>query len=157
MEKEENEAKRKKQQSLLDDLENNRHLSAQQVLAMHEQNLDMESSVMSLEERITMSQHEITGISSIDSTSDLGKHGVILPDVYSGRPFVYNFVKEDILGPPMPSRDDVLNTGYLNNVRQATERDIGGGYSSLTACSRALQDAYTGLLWRPCSTMDAIV
>lgn len=152
MEKEENEAKRKKQQSLLDDLENNRHLSAQQVLAMHEQNLDMESSVMSLEERITISQQEVAGISS-----HLGKQGVILPDILSGRPYAYKSVEEDILGPSMPSRDDVLNNGYLNNVRQATESDIGGGYSSLTACSRALQDAYTGLLWRPCSTIDGIV
>lgn len=158
MEKEENESKRLKHQNLLDDLENNRHLSAQQVLAMHRQKLEMDSSSKTFEERMSMSQIELANISTVDSMTEFGRSGTAAQiNLSSGQPFVYEFTEEDILGPEMPSIDDIVNAGYLNNVRQSTERDIGGGYSSLTACSRVLQDAFTGLLWRPCSTIDGVV
>lgn len=153
MEQEENAAKRRKQQSLIDDLENNKHLTPQQVLEMHRQKIEAASPSKTLEERLTVGGHLSTmGLSSLRNPTEVGS----VPSKDQSQ-FVYKEFEEDILGPSMPTKDDLLETGYMSHVRESSPSDIGGGYSSFLACSRALQDAFTGLLWHPTSTVQDVI
>ncbi|XP_023015172.1 CDK-activating kinase assembly factor [Leptinotarsa decemlineata] len=48
-------------------------------------------------------------------------------------------------GPRPPSDTDIIEKGFLDNVRAETEQERAGGFQSNIACKRALQDAMMGL------------
>ncbi|XP_039267131.2 CDK-activating kinase assembly factor MAT1-like [Styela clava] len=156
MEKEANEAKRMKQQSLLDDLENNKHLTPQQVLEIHRQKLENASATKTFEERLNAGTANISGPDMLLNFRNSANTSISGSNLSEVKPYVYEIFTEDILGPSMPGKDDLMESGYMHHVRESTPSDIGGGYSSFIACSRALQDAFTGLIWRPISTVEGI-
>lgn len=71
-----------------------------------------------------------------------------IPDIM----YQYNRFEINIFGPTIPSENDITSQGYVKQVRDSTPRDLGGGYVNATACSRALHDAFGGLLFSPSST-----
>ncbi|KAJ8925567.1 hypothetical protein NQ315_009407 [Exocentrus adspersus] len=48
-------------------------------------------------------------------------------------------------GPRPPSDYELTNKGFINHVRAETEQERAGGFKSVIACKRALQDALVGL------------
>lgn len=153
MEKELNTAKRKKQQNLIDDLKQNQHMTPQQVLEMHKQrNEEMKlNAISNYEERMAVDMQDASG-HGIQMNYSTGISNTNIPSV---RAFQYEKVEENILGPTMPGKTELIECGYLQHVRESSARDTGGGYSSLLACSRALQEAFTGLLYNPtASSLD---
>ncbi|XP_026316146.1 CDK-activating kinase assembly factor MAT1 [Hyposmocoma kahamanoa] len=70
----------------------------------------------------------------------------VLPIVEEGPLYKYEPpIIPDRCGPEAPTLDDIVNNGYLQHVRQETETEKAGGYSSTLPCLRALQDALAGL------------
>ena len=70
---------------------------------------------------------------------------------------ISNIAEMEISGPPLPSPADLLKHGYLRHVREATQRDVGGGYTSSLACERALCDAFGGLFATPDSVASQVM
>lgn len=66
-----------------------------------------------------------------------------------GEAFVYTPWEPNLLGPEAPSEDEVLQKGYLQNIRGASDADKGGGYDAKLACQRALMEAMCGLFLNP--------
>lgn len=81
-----------------------------------------------------------------DAMSELSNTESITDVIYE-----YSPLKIDIVGPDLPSPKDITLQGYIRHVRDSTPKDLGGGYVNATACSRALHDAFGGLLFSPSS------
>ena len=71
--------------------------------------------------------------------------------------YEYKPLEIDILGPYLPSSNDITLQGYTRHVRDSTPKDLGGGYINATACSRALHDAFGGLLFSPSSVATNVL
>ncbi|XP_078000953.1 CDK-activating kinase assembly factor MAT1-like [Glandiceps talaboti] len=63
--------------------------------------------------------------------------------------YTYKPVTIETFGPAAPSREALESRGYLRHVRPASPHAVGGGYSSILACHRALEDAFCGLFFTP--------
>nr|XP_022329788.1 CDK-activating kinase assembly factor MAT1-like [Crassostrea virginica] len=63
--------------------------------------------------------------------------------------YTYSPIHLDVLGPEPPEEDALETTGYLRNIRSASEEEKGGGFHSKLACMRALLDAVNGLFYLP--------
>ncbi|XP_002735198.1 CDK-activating kinase assembly factor MAT1-like [Saccoglossus kowalevskii] len=63
--------------------------------------------------------------------------------------FIYKAVTQKTFGPAAPSSQEVETLGYTKHVRPASPQGIGGGYQSMLACHRAMQDAFCGLFYVP--------
>lgn len=73
-----------------------------------------------------------------------------------GEEFLYTPLKLEVLGPQPPDEEDILNKGYLRNIRGASDNDKAGGYDSKLACRRALTEAMNGLFLYPDPKENAI-
>nr|CAH7744141.1 unnamed protein product [Callosobruchus chinensis] len=60
---------------------------------------------------------------------------------------LYNYkpVSLSVDGPKPPATEEIFSRGFINHVRAETEQERAGGFKSIIACSRALQDAMSGL------------
>ncbi|KAL3872903.1 hypothetical protein ACJMK2_036082 [Sinanodonta woodiana] len=72
-----------------------------------------------------------------------------LSKVETGELYKYEPVEVFMCGPKFLSEEELAILGYLNHVRGASNPDRGGGYRSVMACQRALQDSYCGLYYFP--------
>ena len=52
-------------------------------------------------------------------------------------------------GPVPPTWQQVDHDGYLSHIRSATDEEKAGGYSSHVGCLRALEEAMSGLYYKP--------
>lgn len=59
----------------------------------------------------------------------------------------YEYVAPVIVydGPKVPTVDEIESNGYIRHVRGETPLERTGGYRSIIACQRALQEALQGL------------
>jgi len=138
--KREKAAKKKNQQSLIDDLMFSER-SAQDIINSHKQSIQEEKEE-EMEARATTAFS--TGIRIGQHTDSLS-----LPTQELGQMYHYVPLIMEWMGPEPPSLDDIYSDGYLNNIRTATDQERAGGFSSSTACHRALQDALCGLFSFP--------
>ncbi|XP_028934675.1 CDK-activating kinase assembly factor MAT1 isoform X1 [Ornithorhynchus anatinus] len=133
--------KRKNKQALLDELENS-DLPAALLLAQHKEKsnqVEMPPEKPKLVKPVTFS----TGIK-------MGQHISLAPlPVLEEVLYEYQPLKIETCGPQIPPFDLLGRLGYLDHVRAASPQDLAGGYTSSLACHRALQDAFSGLLWQP--------
>lgn len=72
-----------------------------------------------------------------------------IPEQKEAEPYSYSPVILEMCGPDLPSKEDVKTNGYLAHTYKPTKQEKGGGYDSLYACHRALQDALAGLFYFP--------
>nr|CAI5830892.1 unnamed protein product [Callosobruchus analis] len=59
--------------------------------------------------------------------------------------YTYKPISFPVDGPKPPATEEIISRGFINHVRAETEQERAGGYKSIIACSRALQDAMSGL------------
>jgi CDK-activating kinase assembly factor MAT1 len=85
-----------------------------------------------------------TGISF---TSGMGmQQGYLpIPKVDDGPIYHYEEPEIEIHGPPVPRMEELSEKNYLKHIRTETAVEKAGGFSSKTACMRALYDAMQGL------------
>ncbi|XP_072032439.1 CDK-activating kinase assembly factor MAT1-like [Amphiura filiformis] len=62
-------------------------------------------------------------------------------------PYEYRKTETETYGPPAPSPEELESIGYNKHVRAASPQGLGGGYSHNIACFRALQEAFSGLVF----------
>lgn len=68
-----------------------------------------------------------------------------VPKAQEGPCFVYQAPVFHCDGPDVPSADDIEKNGYVRHVRAELPIERTGGYRSVIACQRALQEAMQGL------------
>ena len=147
MDKEAQATRKREQEDLLNDLTNNTKLSSSEVLARHKKILQDEKSKTQFESKLMLSDF-CTQQAEQYVASQLNE-----PDDPS---FVYEPIAMDIGGPDVPAKSSIFDLGYLTNVRDSAPRDLGGGYNSVIACERALNDAFGGLFLKPnCTANDS--
>ncbi|KAM4665412.1 CDK-activating kinase assembly factor MAT1 isoform 1-T1 [Amazona ochrocephala] len=133
--------KRKNKQALLDDLEKS-SLPASLLLTQHKDRstqLEMQVEKPSQVRPVTFS----TGI-KMGQTISLAPVPKLEEALYTYQP-----LQVETYGPQVPELGMLGRLGYLTHVRAASPQDVAGGYTSSLACSRALQDAFSGLFWHP--------
>lgn len=81
----------------------------------------------------------------INFTSSLQQQYLPIPKVDEGPLYVYEEPEVDINGPPVPRLEELSEKNYLKNIRQETPVERAGGFSSKTACLRALSEAMQAL------------
>ncbi|VEN55148.1 unnamed protein product [Callosobruchus maculatus] len=59
--------------------------------------------------------------------------------------YTYKPISLPVDGPKPPTTEEIVSRGFINHVRTETEQERAGGFKSIIACSRALQDAMSGL------------
>lgn len=69
--------------------------------------------------------------------------GVIRP---SGKAYYHSQPTFSLIGPPLPSDQEIERLGYLQFVRQASTSSVAGGYLAQIGCTRAILEAHAGLL-----------
>ncbi|KAL3124703.1 hypothetical protein niasHT_001540 [Heterodera trifolii] len=69
--------------------------------------------------------------------------GVIRP---SGKAYYHSQPTFSLIGPPLPSDEEIERLGYLQFVRQASTSSVAGGYLAQIGCTRAILEAHAGLL-----------
>ncbi|MCJ8731061.1 hypothetical protein PDJAM_G00191750 [Pangasius djambal] len=131
--------KRKNKQALLDDLESS-HLPASLLLAQHkERAANLESQIEKQKQNVKPAAIFSTGI-LMGQTVSLAPVANLAEALYQ-----YHPLQIDTYGPSVPELEQLNRMGYLNHVRTATQQDLAGGYTSVLACHRAVQDAFSGL------------
>lgn len=61
--------------------------------------------------------------------------------------YIYQLPSLETEGPDVPGDDQLHKCGYVHHVRAETETERAGGFRSILACKRALQDALMGLYY----------
>ncbi|CAH1795905.1 unnamed protein product [Owenia fusiformis] len=61
--------------------------------------------------------------------------------------YIYSPLSIQYCGPDVPDTPAMLQNGYLNHMREASQADRGGGYEAKVGCSRAVQEALCGLFY----------
>ncbi|KAK3584577.1 hypothetical protein CHS0354_040278 [Potamilus streckersoni] len=81
----------------------------------------------------------------------LGAQDTFIPlsKMDAGELYRYEPTQVFMCGPKCLSEEELVFQGYLNHVRRASDIDLGGGYKSVMACQRALQDSFCGLYYFP--------
>lgn len=148
MDEEESLNKKKKYEKLIADLEMNSDLSAEEVLEQHRKLMEEEKAESS--SKLTNERMSIGGQEYDRIFAQKAEQEEILQ-------FKYHKIEAEIFGPILPDKNEILETGYLRHVRECSDRDVGGGYSSLIACNRALHEAFIGLLWQPQSKASDVL
>ncbi|XP_076804458.1 CDK-activating kinase assembly factor MAT1-like [Clavelina lepadiformis] len=151
IDKEADAARRLGEEKLLNDLAKNSSLSSAEVLERHRKlKLEEEKTrnISSLEERMS-----IGGFNN--EADDVILSNRAIPE--SEKTFKHTPMVVDITGPSMPNRNAIFESGYLRHVREARLQDLGGGYTSVLACERALYDAFGGLYFSPASTAHGVM
>ena len=139
------EAVRKREhEDLLNDLTNNTNLSAKEILARQKKILQDEKAKTQFDKSKLLLSDFCTSQAEQYVASQLSE-----PE---DPRFEYEEITMDISGPEMPTRNNIFDFGYLKHVRDSAPRDLGGGYNSVIACERALNDAFGGLFFKPSCT-----
>ncbi|KAK2709359.1 CDK-activating kinase assembly factor MAT1-like isoform X3 [Artemia franciscana] len=109
----------------------------------------------SKEEEIRPSSPKITRFSS-GATLGTSHRGSFLPlpKPRQHQLFVYQPPVLDLNGPLPPSAEDIKKKGFLKHIRSATTAERAGGYSEITSCMRALQEAMSGLFYVPRARLE---
>ena len=128
---------KREQEDLLNDLTNNTNLSSAEVLARHKKIKQDELSKSHYDSKFLFS--DFCSSQAVAYVTNQLQESVDDPT------YEYEAIIMDISGPEMPSTSSLFELGYLQNVRETSSRDVGGGYTSLIACERALCDAFGGL------------
>jgi len=146
IDKEAQAVRKREHEDLLNDLSNKSSLSTTEVLARHKKIFQDEKSKKLIDNKLTLSdfctsQAESYVASQLHQPQDPS--------------FIYEPLIMEISGPEMPSKENLFEFGYLKHVRDSASKDVGGGYNSIIACERALNDAFGGLFFKPtCKAMD---
>ncbi|KAL4238814.1 CDK-activating kinase assembly factor MAT1 [Mactra antiquata] len=134
--KNEKNKKMKNKEALIDELMFS-DLPASAIVAGHNVEIMEEKTTENTAPSSMFSSGTSFGFSKADGKvpvlSDLGEEYIHTPCIF------------DMLGPVAPTEKDVINNGYLQNIREASDSDRGGGYESRMACQRALTEAMCGL------------
>uniref|UniRef100_H2YKK4 CDK-activating kinase assembly factor MAT1 n=1 Tax=Ciona savignyi TaxID=51511 RepID=H2YKK4_CIOSA len=152
----ENESTRKRNhEELINDLSTNTSMSSHEVLEKHKRlKLNEEQSRIvqeSVQERIAVGGFNMAG--------SLATAGSVAPPIDETPSEAYEFrpIVVDLTGPDVPNKQHLLNFGYMDHVREATSRDVGGGYSSLLTCKKALNEAFSGLFFNSASLASHVM
>nr|CAB3263884.1 CDK-activating kinase assembly factor MAT1 [Phallusia mammillata] len=152
LDKEEDEARRKLEEEFLQELKSNSHLTAEELLERRRKFEAENAAKKSSGDRMSIDVYVNTNTNDDVSATDADSG-----DQIPATDYVYHEEVMDIAGPDMPESRDLWDGGYMNHVRQATQRDMGGGYSSLISCQRALCDAFGGLFATPEATATGVM
>nr|XP_002127882.1 CDK-activating kinase assembly factor MAT1 [Ciona intestinalis] len=152
----ETESNRKRNhEELIKDLTTNTNMSSKEVLEKHKRlKLNEEQSRLvkeSLKEKIA-----VGGFNNLVSGSNVNSIPPPAVEMPSSA-YVFQPLVIELFGPEMPNKQKMLDLGYMGHVRQATSRDIGGGYGSLLTCKKALNEAFSGLFFNPESIASQVM
>lgn len=79
-----------------------------------------------------------------------GQQGFLpVPKLEEGPTYCYVAPVVIVNGPTVPNREDVLQKRFIRHIRQETPTERSGGFESVIACQRALQEALQGLFQAP--------
>ncbi|XP_014776810.1 CDK-activating kinase assembly factor MAT1 isoform X1 [Octopus bimaculoides] len=134
-EQKEKQLKRKNKELLLDELMSS-DLPAQYIMASHKDLLEPTSGVP----KAPTTQFS-TGIK-------IGHHQdkyLPIPATESAPLYQYTPLLITMLGPKVPTVQELQLHGYLKNIRSATAMELAGGFHDTVGCKRALEDAFCGL------------
>ena len=146
IDKEAQAVRKREHEDLLNDLSNKSNISTAEVLARHKKILQDEKSKTKFENKLLLSNFNTSQTESYESS---------LQNKPQEPCFVYEPFTMDLSGPEMPSKNSIFENGYLIHVRDSALKDVGGGYNSVIACERALNDAFGGLFFKPaCKAID---
>lgn len=81
----------------------------------------------------------------ITFSSKLQQQYLPIPKVDDGPLFVYEEPEFEINGPSVPRIEELNERNYLRHIRQETQTERAGGFTSKIACMRALHEAMQGL------------
>jgi CDK-activating kinase assembly factor MAT1 len=129
-------------------------LPAHQILATHaiehkQQLIPKEVINTSLK---TSSDRQQTQTKVFSTGIRLGKGSNVfepIPKKIEGVLYEYKSPHFDINGPNCPQLKSLKSSGYLNNVRSASNVELAGGFLPHYPCHRALQEAFCGLYFQP--------
>ncbi|XP_066281217.1 CDK-activating kinase assembly factor MAT1-like [Branchiostoma lanceolatum] len=144
-EKREKQRKMRQREELLDNLEFS-DLPAGLVLASHTARQEEE-----IEKKPAQTIKFSTGIRIGGGTSFLPVPKAVEAALYQYRPGTV-----DILGPEPPQITLLEENGYMSHMRDSSEVDMAGGYTTKLGCHRALQEAFCGLYFVPDLTADSV-
>lgn len=85
-----------------------------------------------------------TGI-NFSTTSQMNQQYLPIPKVDDGPLFTYEEPEIEINGPSVPKIEELNEKNYLRHIRQETQLERAGGFTSKIACMRALYEAMQGL------------
>lgn len=93
------------------------------------------------------SSHFSTGIKF--SRGAAGSSGFLpVPKLEEGPMYIYSEPKLNLEGgPPTPSAAEIVSKGYIQHIRSESIAEKAGGYKSIYACHRAIQEALQGGLY----------
>ncbi|XP_060780550.1 CDK-activating kinase assembly factor MAT1 isoform X1 [Neoarius graeffei] len=135
--------KRKNKQALLDELESS-HLPASLLLAQHKER------AAQLENQIEKQKQNVKPAAIFSTGIPMGQTVSLAPVAHMEEVlYRYHPLQIQTYGPAVPDLEQLARLGYLNHVRAATQQDLAGGYTSVLACHRAVQDAFSSLF--PCT------
>lgn len=152
LDQETDEARRKMEEEFLEELKSNSHLTAEELLARRRKFESDNAAKPTAGESMPIDLFVNTNAPS-DFTATDGDAG----SQTLAKDYVYQEEVMDIAGPELPGNRELRNNGYMRHVREATQRDIGGGYSSLISCQRALCDAFGGLFATPSGSATGVM
>lgn len=133
-------AKIRNKEKLIDDLMFGEE-DADTILEQHREQLKKTSS-----STVTFSSGQETGKSL--------RPPAMLQQKVPDEPFVYREPVLQFNGPVPPSFEELSDEGYIKNIRSATSTERAGGYVEAIGCLRALQEAMSGLYFRPPPTEE---
>lgn len=118
-------------------------MSAAQIVKLHDK-----QKQQLLEKEQQEAKEKPRPATSFSTGIKLGSKGAeFLPVKKSAEPPPYEYkpLVIDIMGPPVPTSEELDDFGYLNHIREADESEKAGGFDSRLACERAIQSALCGL------------
>lgn len=83
--------------------------------------------------------------SGINFSSSIQQMYLPIPKIDDGPLYVYEEPEVDIHGPPVPRLEELGEKNFLKNIRSETPVERAGGFTSKTACLRALTESMQAL------------
>jgi len=136
-----------KEQQVLDDLEKAARIRNKEKL-IDDLMFGEESAEQILEQhRETVLREEKKIVFSNSGEENVRPHQIVnlIPD----EPFVYEAPQMEFLGPVPPTTQELKNSDYIRNIRNASSAERAGGYVETLGCLRAVQEAMAGLYYLP--------
>ncbi|KAK6183579.1 hypothetical protein SNE40_011033 [Patella caerulea] len=135
--------KRRDKEALIDELMFS-DMSAADILTMHKTTARPAEAVDNTSFQPAQTTRYSTGIQR-------GQQSGLIPMPMTEANPVYHYEELELerCGPIYPTVDDIIEVGYLSNVRAASESERAGGFEATLCCQRALQDALGGLFYYP--------
>ncbi|XP_038049812.1 CDK-activating kinase assembly factor MAT1-like [Patiria miniata] len=133
--------KKRDKEALIDELIYS-DMPAARVIASHTANVEtQEAPVFKLPKKMTLATGIKVGLGYQDTFLPVPKQEVV----------VYQYEEEhyETYGPTAPTTEEIDTQRYNRHVRPASPQGEAGGYGHNLACLRALQEAFSGLLFFP--------